>query len=84
MFEPEVIKITDETNALLVTLCDVTGLGKSGVVDSAIRLLVNRFIDECPDAVRIIEESKKNRSFAETVNDILHNAIDQNKQSDKK
>jgi len=83
LFEPESIRITDEAHELLVELGQVTGLGKSGLVDAAIRLLANRFIDNDPDTVTLIEQSKNNRSFSETVSDILNNAVDLNKQKDK-
>lgn len=83
LFEPESIRITDEANDLLVELCQVTGLGKSGIVDAAIRILASRFIDGDSETVSLIEQSKQNRSFAENVSDILTNAIDNNKQKDK-
>lgn len=84
LFEPETIRITDEANDLLVELAQVTGLGKSGLLDAAIRLLADKFIDSDNMAVQLIEQSKNNRSFSETVSDVLHNAIDNNKQQDKK
>lgn len=84
MFEPETIRITDEANDLLVELAQVTGLGKSGILDASIRLLADKFLDGDINTLRLIQESKDNRSFSETVSDVLHNAIDNNKQQDKK
>ena len=75
LFEPETIRITDEANDLLVELAQVTGLGKSGLLDAAIRLLADKFIDSDINTLRLIQESKDNRSFAEHVNDVLVNAI---------
>lgn len=84
LFAPEEIKITDEANDLLVELCQVTGLGKSRAVDVAIRIFASRYLDGDSEVLLLIEQSKNNRSFSETVSDILHNAIDKNKQQDKK
>ena len=84
LFEPESIRITDEANDLLVEMCQVTGLGKSGMVDVAIRILASHFVDGDREVLKAIEESKNNRAFSEVVSDILHNAIDNNKQQDKK
>ncbi len=69
--DPDIIRITDEANEMLKTICEITNCGRGGIVDVALRVLTERFLENDDYVLKLIAETVNNRSFLEIVRDKL-------------
>lgn len=69
--DPDIIRITDEANDMLMAICDITNCGRGGIVDVAIRLLADKFLANDELVLKAISEAVNNRSFIEIARDRL-------------
>jgi hypothetical protein len=69
--DPDIIRITDEANEMLKTICEITNCGRGGIVDVALRVLTERFLENDDYVLKLIAETVNNRGFLEIVRDKL-------------